>query len=97
SANHMMDGWRALARVSYFGDWYDPNQGMSYDGEHVVDVELSYDLNESSSVMLGGNNIFDEAGSKKHNGAAGAGNTYSEFAPMGFSGAFWYAKYSYNF
>ena len=97
SANHMMDGWRALARVSYFGDWFDPNQGMSYDGEHVVDVELSYDLNESSSVMLGGNNIFDEAGSKKHNGAGGAGNTYSEFAPMGFSGAFWYAKYSYNF
>lgn len=97
SANHMMDGWRALARVSYFGDWYDPNQEMSYDGEHVVDVEFSYDLNESSSVMLGGNNIFDEAGSKKHNGAGGAGNTYSEFAPMGFSGAFWYAKYSYNF
>jgi iron complex outermembrane receptor protein len=47
--------------------------------------------------MLGGNNVFDEAGSKKHNGAASAGNTYSEFAPMGFSGAFWYAKYSYNF
>jgi iron complex outermembrane receptor protein len=101
SANHMMDGWRALAHVSYFGDWYDPNQNMSFDGEHVVDVELSYDLNESSSVMLGGNNIFDEAGSKKHNGAGAgagaAGNTYSEFAPMGFSGAFWYAKYSYNF
>jgi iron complex outermembrane receptor protein len=97
SANHMMDDWRALARVSYFGDWYDANQGLVYDGEYVVDVELSYDLNESSSVMLGGNNIFDEAGSKKHNGAGGAGNTYSEFAPMGFSGAFWYAKYSYNF
>ena len=97
SANHMMDGWRALARVSYFGDWYDANQKMVYDGEYVMDVELSYDLNESSSVMLGGNNIFDEAGSTKHNGAGGAGNTYSEFAPMGFSGAFWYAKYSYNF
>ena len=52
-----------------------------------MDVELSYDLNESSAIMLGGNNIFDEAGSKKHNGAASAGNTYSEFAPMGFSGA----------
>ncbi len=97
SANHMMDGWRALGRVSYYGDWFDSNQGLVYDGEYVVDVELSYDLDESSSVMLGGNNIFDEAGSKKHNGAGGAGNTYSEFAPMGFSGAFWYAKYSYNF
>ena len=97
SANHMMDGWRALARVSYYGDWFDSNQGMVYDGEYVVDVEVSYDLNESSTLMIGGNNIFDEAGSTKHNGAAGAGNIYSEFAPMGFSGAFWYAKYSYNF
>ena len=99
SANHMMDGWRALARVSYFGDWYDANQKMVFDGEYVVDVELSYDLNESSAIMIGGNNVFDEAGSKQHNGggAGGAGNTYSEFAPMGFSGAFWYAKYSYNF
>ena len=97
SANHTMDGWRALGRISYYGDWYDANQELVYDGEYVVDVELSYDLNESSAIMLGGNNIFDEAGSKKHNGAASAGNTYSEFAPMGFSGAFWYAKYSYNF
>ena len=97
SANHMMDGWRALGRISYYGDWYDANQELVYDGEYVVDVELSYDLNESSAVMLGGNNVFDEAGSKKHNGAGSAGNTYSEFAPMGFSGAFWYAKYSYNF
>jgi iron complex outermembrane receptor protein len=97
SANHMMDGWRALARVSYYDDWYDSNQDMVFDGEYVVDLELAYDLNESSAIMIGGNNVFDEAGSKKHNGAAGAGNTYSEFAPMGFSGAFWYAKYSYNF
>tara|TARA_B110000503_G_scaffold138899_1_gene226020 strand:- start:22005 stop:24497 length:2493 start_codon:yes stop_codon:yes gene_type:complete len=97
SANHMMDGWRMLARLSYYGDWYDSNQGLNYSGVNVVDVEVSYDLNENSAIMIGGNNIFDEAGSTKHNGAAGAGNKYSEFAPMGFSGAFWYAKYSYNF
>ena len=97
SANHMMDGWRVLGRVSYYGDWYDSNQDLVYPGEYVVDVEMSYDLNESSSVMIGGNNIFDEAGDELHDAAAGAGNTFSEFAPMGFSGAFWYAKYSYNF
>ncbi len=72
-------------------------QDLNYSGVNVVDVEVSYDLNENSAIMIGGNNIFDEAGSTKHNGAAGAGNKYSEFAPMGFSGAFWYAKYSYNF
>ena len=47
--------------------------------------------------MVGGNNVFDEAGDKLHDGSGGAGNVYSEFVPMAFSGAFWYAKYSYNF
>jgi len=97
SANHMMDNWRFLARASYFGDWYDSNQELVYSGEYVVDLELAYTINDNSSVMVGGNNVFDEAGDKLHDGAAGAGNIYSEFAPMGFSGAFWYAKYSYNF
>ena len=93
----MMGNWRVLARASYFGDWYDSNQALVYSGEYVVDLELAYNINDSSTVMIGGNNVFDEAGDKLHDGAAGAGNIYSEFAPMGFSGAFWYAKYSYNF
>jgi iron complex outermembrane receptor protein len=96
SANHNMDAWRMLARVSSYSDWYDSNEGLDYSGEMVVDLELSYSLNESSSVMLGGNNVLDEAGDTLHD-ATDYGNKYSQFAPMGFSGAFWYAKYSYNF
>jgi iron complex outermembrane receptor protein len=96
SANHMMDSWRMLARVSSYSDWYDSNEGLDYSGEMVVDLELSYTLSESSSVMLGGNNVLDEAGETLHD-PLDYGNKYSQFAPMGFSGAFWYAKYSYNF
>ena len=96
SANHVMDSWRMLARVSSYSDWYDSNEGLDYSGEMVVDLELAYNLNESSTVMLGGNNVLDEAGDTLHDATA-YGNKYSQFAPMGFSGAFWYAKYSYNF
>ena len=96
SANHMMDKWRMLARLSSYSDWYDSNEGLYYSGEMVVDLELSYTLNENSSVMLGGNNVLDEAGDTLHDPLS-YGNKYSQFAPMGFSGAFWYAKYSYNF
>ncbi|MDG0972203.1 MAG: TonB-dependent receptor [Porticoccaceae bacterium] len=96
SANHMMDSWRVLARVSSYSDWYDSNEGFDYSGEMVVDLELSYTLSESSSVMLGGNNVLDEAGETLHD-PLDYGNKYSQFAPMGFSGVFWYAKYSYNF
>ena len=96
SANHMMGDWRMLARISYYGDWYDSGEGFVYPGENVVDLELAYNINDNSSVMVGGNNVLDEAGDTLHN-INDYGNLYSTQAPMGFSGAFWYAKYSYNF
>ena len=96
SANHMMGDWRMLARISYYGDWYDSGEGFVYPGENVVDLELAYNINDNSSVMFGGNNVLDEAGDTLHN-INDYGNLYSTQAPMGFSGAFWYAKYSYNF
>ncbi len=96
SANHMMGDWRMLARVSYYDEWYDSGEGLVYPGENVVDLELAYNINENSSVMVGGNNVLDEAGDTLHN-VNSYGNLYSTQAPMGFSGAFWYAKYSYNF
>ena len=96
SANHMMGDWRMIARISYYGDWYDSGEGFVYPGENVVDLELAYNINDNSSVMVGGNNVLDEAGDTLHN-INSYGNLYSTQAPMGFSGAFWYAKYSYNF
>jgi len=96
SANHVMGDWRMLARLSYFGDWFDGNEGFVYSGENLLDLELEYDLNENSSVMFGGNNVLDEAGEVLHD-PLDYGNQFSQAAPMGFSGAFWYAKYSYNF
>lgn len=96
SANHMMGDWRMLARISYYGDWYDSGEGFVYPGENVVDLELAYNINDNSSVMVGGNNVLDEAGDTLHN-INSYGNLYSTQAPMGFSGAYWYAKYNYNF
>jgi iron complex outermembrane receptor protein len=96
SANHMMGDWRMLARISYYDDWYDSGEGLVYPGDNVVDLELAYNINDNSSVMVGGNNVLDEAGDTLHN-INSYGNLYSTQAPMGFSGAFWYAKYSYNF
>ena len=96
SANHMMGDWRMLARISYYGDWYDSGEGFVYPGESVVDLELAYNINDNSSVMVGGNNVLDEAGDTLHD-IGDYGNLYSTQAPMGFSGAFWYAKYNYNF
>ena len=96
SANHMMGDWRMLARISYYDDWYDSGEGFVYPGENVVDLELAYNINDNSSILVGINNVLDEAGDTLHN-INSYGNLYSTQAPMGFSGEFWYAKYSYNF
>jgi iron complex outermembrane receptor protein len=131
SANHMMDSWRFLARVSFYDEWFDqfecdvfadtpPNSAgfencnadimaddnaYTFDSEFVVDLEVEYDINESSSILIGANNVFDNNGQKAadmhglgiNTATAAVGNTYSTFTPMGFSGAFYYANYRYNF
>lgn len=96
SANHMMDNMRVLGRVSYYSEWYDFDEGITFDGEYTVDVEAAYDLDESSSLLIGGSNIFDNSGDEVPNPLA-YGNLYSQRAPMGISGAFWYASYRYSF
>ena len=97
SANHMVDEWRMMARVSSYSDWYDSNEGNYYGADVIVDLEVSYNLNDSSTILIGGNNVLDETGDDIANTADSYGNLSSQFSPMGFSGAFWYAKYSYNF
>ena len=122
SANHSMDAWRFLARVSFYDEWFDQFEcdvfasscnddiladdgAYTFDSEFVVDLEAEYEINASSSVLLGVNNVLDNSGqttTEMHDlgfntATAAVGNTYSAFAPMGFSGAFWYANYRYNF
>ena len=122
SANHSMDAWRFLARVSFYDEWFDQfecdvfasscnadiladDSAYTFDSEFVVDLEAEYEINGSSSLLIGVNNVLDNSGqttSEMHDlgintATAAVGNTYSAFAPMGFSGAFWYANYRYNF
>lgn len=122
SANHMMDAWRVMARVSFYDEWFDQfecdvfSSGCSdevtanpsaytFDSEFVVDLEVEYNFTDSSSLLIGANNIFDNSGQKAadmhglgfNTATAAVGNTYSTFAPMGFSGAFYYANYRYSF
>lgn len=96
SANRQMENFRVLGRVSYYSDWYDFDEGVVFDGEYIVDVEVDYDLSDKSSILLGVNNVFDNSGDEVPDPLA-YGNLYSQRSPFGFSGAFWYATYRYNY
>ena len=100
-ANHTMNNWRFLARYSYYDDWYDSEDTLSYDGYGVFDAEVGYTfgsgIGEGFSVVLGANNLTDELPDENPNAAAGVGNRYSQWAPGGFNGRFVYTRLVYDF
>ncbi|WP_156507853.1 TonB-dependent siderophore receptor [Halioglobus sp. HI00S01] len=96
-ANHTMDAWRFMARYSYFDDWYDSEDTLTYDGYGVVDAEIGYTFDSGFAVVLGADNILDETPDRNPNAAAGVGNQYSQWAPGGFNGRFMYARLLYDF
>lgn len=110
SGNHRVGAFRFLARVSFYDEWFDSFENdvfgsdAVFDSEYLLDLEAAYDINENSSILIGGSNVLDNNGQKAtdvnnigSNSALVLGNTYSQYSPFGISGAYWYARYQYNF
>lgn len=96
AANHDYEKWRFLARVSYYDDWYDSEDGNVYDGKTLVDLEAAYAFTDQLSVVVGAQNAFDEFPDENPGARSGVGNRYSQFSPFGFNGAYWYARVRYD-
>lgn len=110
TGNHSMGNWRLLGRLSYYDEWYDSFEedvfgtNAVFDGEYLFDIEIAYDINENSSLLLGGNNVFDEKGQTTtevnnlgFDTSTVLGNQYSQYTPFGISGDYWYLRYRYNY
>jgi iron complex outermembrane receptor protein len=104
TVNHQQEKLRMLARVNYYGNYYDNEAGAVFDSAQTVDLELGYALNEKLDLSFGTRNVFDERGETTvsatngvFNGGAVLGLPYSQFSPFGFNGRFFYGKMSYNF
>ncbi|HNP35439.1 MAG TPA: TonB-dependent receptor [Woeseiaceae bacterium] len=96
TANHIIENWRFLARVSYYDDWWDGEDAITYDGQYLLDLEAGYTWNEHMTIVLGAQNALDETGDENPGAAAGVGNRYSQYSPFGFNGAFWYLRLRYD-
>ncbi len=97
TANHRQGRMRYLGRLSYYDDWFDSEDGNVYSGEHLVDLEAAFDVNDALTVILGGQNVFDTYPEENPGARSGVGNLYSQFSPFGFNGAFWYVRLQYRF
>ena len=94
--SHLQGPWRFMARGRYYGEYYDAptnDASVAYnpDPKFLMDLEASYDLNQSFSVLVGAQNVFDTYPEKNPNGDA-AGLIYPESSPFGFNGGYYYVK-----
>ncbi|MFT5804400.1 MAG: outer membrane receptor protein involved in Fe transport [Candidatus Paceibacteria bacterium] len=105
----MIDAWRFLARVSDYDEWFDSFENdvfgtnVVFDVKMLLDLGVAYDFNEHASILVGGNNVFNNSGQKAtdvnnigSNSASVLGSTYSQCSPFGISGACWFGRFQYT-
>lgn len=104
-------GWHqfdAIARVNHYGGWSTtvglfgsnnpPDDVNHYSGKTLLDLEARYKFNDTFSVAVGGNNVFDTYPGKEQNATLQyLGVKYALTSPFGFNGAFWYARVTASF
>jgi len=112
--------WESVSvfiRTNYFGEWFathadEPDVDSSYgwsgtaDASFTLDAEISYFVNDSWTLSLGANNIFDTEAEELERdvvpgdgqGAYGVvGAKFYETGPFDYNGGFYYIKAQYKF
>ncbi|TAG46226.1 MAG: TonB-dependent receptor [Betaproteobacteria bacterium] len=105
TANWSNERFSALARVTLhgkttrvfdFGGGFTPTQ--TYGAKTQLDLEGEYKFNKRLSVAIGGNNITDQYPTRSIDDISYFGNLpYDVLSPIGFNGAFYYARLQYKF
>jgi len=98
----------AIARINHYGGWSTtvglfgsnnpPDDVDHYSGKTLLDLEARFKFNDTLSVAVGGNNVFNTYPGKEQNGTLQfLGVKYALTSPFGFNGAFWYARVTASF
>lgn len=83
-------------RVLDFGDGFTPTQ--TYAAVWQLDLEVEWRPTRQLSVALGGVNATDKYPSRSIDDISYFGNLpYDVLSPVGFNGAYWYARVRYSF
>ena len=100
TANHNMNNFRFMGRLSYWGAWEAQDSGVpmpdSYGGKVLVDFEAAYEFSGNLSVVVGGQNVLDAYPDDHPRGASDSGQGYHEHSPFGFNGGSWYMRLRYD-
>ena len=106
SATWNFNDWNATLRTTRYGETLDPSINPARNEviptEWITDLDIAYQINDSLSVSVGANNLFDQYPDASRNLIEDVTTftrifAYSSFAPYGFSGRFVYGKINYTF
>jgi iron complex outermembrane receptor protein len=93
---HQQNNWRGLFRLNYFDNYYeahldDGDLPIEAGAEFTLDLELGYTINDSLTIVVGGQNVLDEEPDlNPWSGIVGA--EFPVTSPMGFNGGFYYLR-----
>ena len=95
TVRHALGRWRLLGRLSYYAEWFDSRDLYVYDGDAVFDLEAAYPVSASTTLTIGGQNVFGNDPEENPISRA-KGNRFSVQTPFGANGAFYYVRISYR-
>jgi iron complex outermembrane receptor protein len=96
-----------LVRFNRYGDWHttgglfgpgDASDAVGYSGKVLVDIEARYKFNDTFTLAVGGDNVFDTRPDKEKDPTLSfLGNEYAITSPFGFNGGLWYVRLTADF
>ena len=103
SVNHTIGDWRFFGRLNHNSGYYGTDNNIFVGDNASLDLELSYNLNDSMTITLGAQNVTDEfpdeifgtLDGQPHLGS-GSGARYDQNSPLGFGGGFYYLRFRYE-
>ena len=106
--NHTGDRVNFLARLSFYGSYWDDedaanNEGSAravvypfYGGHPLLDLEVGFPVGQGVTLSAGGQNVLNRYPDENPGAANTVGNRYGQFSPFGFNGAYYYARVNYG-
>ena len=111
TVNHAADRWNLMARLNYFGAYWDSEDGRNaadagdvlsswlyppYSGKALLDVELGIPVGNGATIAIGAENVLNAYPDINPYGADNVGNHYGQFSPFGFNGAYYYTRIGFG-
>ena len=105
--NHTEDRWTLMARLHYYGSYWDREDARSelgnalsylyplYSGKPLVDLEVAFPFDDVT-LAIGAQNILNTYPEENPGAVAGVGNRYGQFGPFGFNGGYYYVRINYG-